>query len=101
MGSVVQETIHLLNEVIPKPSLDGVTPTDVHEGVAGSKVEANRQYVEQENPDVKPWKRNYRDVLKAAMAVEKMTALEVMTKFCFFCPRPLRKITKYGLEGVG
>ncbi len=100
---VVRETAQLLNEVIPKPSLNGVTPEDLHQGASRAKIEANRQYLEHEHEkeNGQPWKRNYWDVLKEAMGLKQMTALELMTKFCFFCPRPLRKITKFGLEGVG
>ena len=99
----VMETVRILNEVIPKPSLNGVTPADLHRGVSSLKIEANRQYLEgeQKKPNAPSWKRNYWDVLKGAMGLENMTALEVVTKFCFFCPRPLRKIAHLGLEGVG
>lgn len=99
--AAVSETARLLNEVIPKPSLNGVTPDDLHKGVSSAKIEANRQYLEHEHEKEEPWKRNYWDVLKEAMGLKQMTALELMTKFCFFLPRPLRKITKFGLEGVG
>ena len=101
--AVVSETARLLNEVIPKPSLNGVTPDDLHKGVSSAKIEANRQYLEHEHEKEKeePWKRNYWDVLKEAMGLKQMTALEVMTKFCFFLPRPLRRITNFGLEAVG
>jgi len=101
--AAVDETARLLNEVIPKPSLNGVTPDDLHKGISRSRIEANRQYLEHEKENEKgeQWKRNYWDVLKEAMGLKQMTALELMTKFCFFCPRPLRKITKFGLEAVG
>lgn len=101
--ATVRETVRLLNEVIPKPSLNGVTPADLHRGVSSVKIKANRQYreYEQKKENGQPWKRNYWDVLKEAMGLRQMTALELMTKFCFFCPRPLRKIAKLGLEGVG
>jgi hypothetical protein len=98
------ETVRLLNQVIPKPSLNGVTPADLHQGVSSTKVEGKRQYRDrgQQKPDTPPWNRNYWDVLKGAMGLENMTRLvELVTKFCFFCPRPLRKIANLGLEGVG
>jgi transposase InsO family protein len=102
--AAVMETVRLLNQVIPKPSLNGVTPADLHQGVSSTKVEGNRQYRDrgQQKPDTLPWNRNYWDVLKGAMGLENMTRLvELVTKFCFFCPRPLRKIANLGLEGVG
>ena len=99
----VKESVRLLNEEIPKPSLNGITPADLHLGVSNEKIEANLQYrkQEQEKEDVEPWKKNYWGVLKEAMGLKQMNAMELMTKFCFFCPRPLRKIAKLGLEGVG
>jgi transposase InsO family protein len=101
--AALRETVRLLNEVIPKPSLDGVTPADVQRRVSSAKIEANRQYREQEQQkeNAPSWKRNYWDVLKEAMGLKQMTAFELITKFCFFCPRPLRKLAKLGLEGVG
>ena len=80
-----------------------MTPDDLHQGVNTAKIEANKQYREheKEKENGPPWKRDYWKVLKEAMGLKEMTALELMTKFCFFCPRPLRKVTKFGLEGVG
>lgn len=42
------EIARLLNEVIPKPSLNGVAPDGLHKGVSSAKIEANRQYLEHE-----------------------------------------------------
>ncbi len=103
VDSAAKETARLLNEEIPRPSLKGVTPADLHRGLSSLKMEANRQYLEKERmkEESPPWKRSYWDLLKEAMGLKRMTSLELMTKFCFFCLRPLRKITKLGLEGVG
>jgi len=87
-----------LNEDIPKPSLAGVTPADVHRGIGPTKIKANRQYLqhehEQERPDAEPWKRPYWEVVKEAMNLKDRSGLEMLTKFCFFVRRPLRTITK-------
>lgn len=101
--SAVKETVRLLNEEIPRPSLKGVTPADMHRGLGSLRIEANREYLEKEQmkEESPPWKRSYWDVLKEAIGLKQLTALELMTKFCFFCLRPLRKIAKLGLEGVG
>jgi len=82
--------------------IGGVTPI-IFQGANTAKIEANKQYREheKEKENGPPWKRDYWEVLKEAMGLKEMTALELMTKFCFFCPRPLRKVTKFGLEGVG
>ncbi len=99
----VRETAHLLNHVIPRPCLQGVTPADLHEHTSQAKIEANRQYVqmEQEKPSPPPWEKSYWEVVKEAMGLKKRPGLELLIKFCFFYRRPLRQITKLGLEGVG
>jgi len=94
--AAARETVRRLNEVIPKPSLAGVTPADVHRGVGPTKIKANRQYLqqEQERPDAEPWKRPYWEVVKEAMNLEDRSGLEMLTKFCFFVRRPLRTLAK-------
>ena len=91
-----KETVRRCNELIPRPSLGGVTPADVHQGVGPVKIEANRRYLqqEQEKPEGPPWKRNYWEVVKEAMNLENRSGLEMLTKFCFFVRRPLRTIVK-------
>ena len=92
----VKETVRRCNEVIPRPSLGGVTPADVHQGLGPAKIEANRRYLqqEQERPEGPPWKRTYWDVVKEAMNLENRSRLEMLTKFCFFLRRPLRTFVK-------
>jgi transposase InsO family protein len=99
----VQVTAHLLNHVIPRPCLHGVTPADLHEHKSHFKIEENRKYVqtELEKPSPPPWEKSYWDVVKEAMGLGRRSRLELLTKFCFFSRRPLRTITKLGLEGVG
>jgi transposase InsO family protein len=101
--AAVEETNRLLNEEVPRPSLDGVTPADVHNGRRLSKIEANRKYYEKERkkPTDSPWSRGYWDVLKAGLRLNEMTAKEVMTKLAFFLPKPLRRIANLNREGVG
>jgi len=78
------------------------------EGMAGerksnAKIETNREYVrtEQEKPNPPPWEKSYWEVVKQAMGLGKRSGLELLTKLSFFSRRPLRTITKMGLEGVG
>lgn len=101
--SAVEQTAHIMNHVIPRPCLQGVTPADVNEGRCHATIEANRDYVraEQEKPDPPPWKKSYWEVIKEAMGLKEKTKLELLTKFSFFCRRPLRTITRLGREGVG
>ncbi len=93
-----KETVQRCNELIPRPSLGGVTPADVHQELGPVKIEANRLYIqqEQERPEGPPWKRNYWEVVKEAMNLENRSGLEMLTKFCFFVRRPLRTIVKLG-----
>ncbi len=101
--AAVGETLRLLNHVVPRPSLGGVTPADVHAGEHLTKMEANKKYYEKarkSQADI-PWSRGYWDVLKAGLKLKKMTAKELLTKLAFYLPKPLRRIAKLNMEGVG
>jgi len=99
----VEQTAYIMNHMIPRPCLQGVSPADVIEARCHETMEANRDYVraEQEKPDPPPWKKSYWQVVKEAMDLKERTKLELLTKFSFFCRRPLRTITRLGREGVG
>jgi transposase InsO family protein len=94
--NAVNQTAYVMNYVIPRPCLHGVTPADVQEGRRNAKIEANQEYVrtEQEKPNPPPWEKSYWEVIKEAMGLEKLSGLELLTKFSFFSRRPLRTITK-------
>ena len=49
----VKDVIEELNAVIPCPSLGGVTPQDVHLGIAQEKLSQIRSYMEQEKERIK------------------------------------------------
>jgi len=96
------ETIRLLNESIPRPSLAGVTPVDVQTGREGGKRKKIQAYRErEESRPAPPWKNSYWDVLKSGVAVAEMTDSELLTKLAFFGRRPLRRIAKRNRESVG
>lgn len=100
--SAVKETITLLNEAIPRPSLGGVTPADVHYGRKGAKQREINQYREEESRrDVPPWTRDYWKVLKSGLGLEAMSDDELLTKSAFFGRKPLRRIAKRNRECVG
>ena len=101
--SSVDETAHLLNKVVPRPTLGGVTPEDVHFDRHLDKIEANRKYYESERKrkEDKPWPYDYWVVLKSGVQAGKMTVKELMIKLAFFMPKPLRRIAKLNKEGVG
>jgi transposase InsO family protein len=101
--SAVEQTAYIINHDIPRPCLQGVSPADVIEGRRHTTIEANQDYVraEQEKPDPPPWKKGYWERVKEAMDLKERTKLELLTKFSFFCRRPLRTITRLGREGVG
>jgi transposase InsO family protein len=98
--AAVAETVRLLNEGIPRPSLGGVTPADVQFGRTEVKQEQIRAYREAEEArrDVPPWQRSYWEVLQAGLGLEAMSDGEVLTKTAFFCRKPLRRIAQRNRE---
>lgn len=98
----LKETILILNGVLPRPNLSGVTPIDVHKGKKEVKRKEIRAYREaEERREVPPWNRNYWEVLKAGVKVEKMSSRELLMKLAFFGRRPLRRIARMNRECVG
>lgn len=101
---VIVETMRRMNQEIPRPVLKGVTPGDVREGIAGERMEINRKYVEQElskKEVIKPWNRKDWNLIKESLFKGTISNLELMTKFCFFLKRPLRKLAELRNEVLG
>lgn len=99
----VEETVWLLNEVIPRPSLGGVTPADVQHGRQGAKrqdIEAYRD-AQMARRDVPPWDRDYWEILRSGLRLDEMSDDELLTKAAFFGRRPLRRIAQRNRECVG
>lgn len=98
--AALSETVLLMNEEIPRPSLGGVTPADVHNGNQEAKRHQVQAYRAREasRRDVPPWTRSYWEVLKSAVNAGKLTSGELLTKLSFFCPRPLRRIARRNRE---
>lgn len=102
--SAVMETKRRLNFEIPRPRLGGVCPGDVHRGIAEEKIAANREYVRQElekSGGGRMWNPKDWDFVKDTLFEGGMSDLELMTKFCFFLKRPLRKLGDLSVGGVG
>jgi len=101
--AVVEETVTLMNEAIPRPCLGGVTPADVHHGKQDVRRQEIGAYRERQTArrDVSPWKRTYWNVLKSGLKAEQMSDGELRTKLDFFCRQPLRRIARRNQEGVG
>jgi len=101
--AAVKETVTILNESIPRPSLGGVTPADLHYGRREVKGQEIRAYRERESSrrDVAGSKRIYWEVLKSGLKLEEMSDGELLTKLDFFCRRPLRRIARRNQECVG
>jgi transposase InsO family protein len=100
----VNETIRRMNEEIPRPALKGVTPADVLKGIARERREINRKYLEREQESkevIEPWNRKDWGYVKKHLFKENISNLELMTKFCFYLKRPLRKLAKLGMEVLG
>lgn len=90
---VVELTRIFMNEHIPRPSLGGVTPKDVLDNVAEEKVQANRQYREQESrKEVHPWTKPLWQTIADRLKARALSNLQLMTAFCFFLKRSLRKL---------
>ena len=101
--SAVVESTKRMNHEIPRPCLKGVTPNDVQKGVAKQQIERNRKYFEQEqqSKEVKPWAKSTWNLVKDIFLEKGLSDLELMTKFCFFLKRPLRKLPNLSPEVLG
>lgn len=101
----VAETLEKMNEEIPRPCLKGVTPADVRKGIAGERIEINQKYLEKElekKEVIKPWNRkDWKSVKEHLFFKGTISNLELMTKFCFFLKRPLRKLANLEWEVLG
>lgn len=98
------ETLQKMNEEIPRPNLKGVTPFDVRTGIGRERIEINRKYLEKEQGSkevIEPWNRKDWGFVKKHLFKGTISNLELMTKFCFFLKRPLRKLAKLGWEVLG
>jgi transposase InsO family protein len=100
----INETIRRMNEEIPRPGLKGVTPGDVLKGIARERREINRKYLEMEQRKkevIEPWNRKDWGMVKKHLFKETINNLELLTKFCFFLKRPLRKLANLEREVLG
>jgi transposase InsO family protein len=100
----VAETNRKMNDEIPRPSLKGVTSADAWKGIALERREINRTYLEKEREKkevMKPWNRKDWSVIKERLFKGDVSNLELLTKFCFFLKRPLRKLANLGCEVLG
>ena len=88
--AALDETVRLMNEEIPRPSLGGVTPADVHNGNQEAKRQEIQAYRARESSrrDVPPWTRSYWQVLKSAVNVGQMSSGEPLTKLAFSARDP-------------
>lgn len=103
VDSAMRESINRLNHEIPRPALKGVTPGDVHKYLAEEKIKINQDYLaqEQQKKDTKPWSKSTWALVRDRLFENDMSDLELMTKFCFFLKRPLRKLPTLTMEVLG
>ena len=88
------ETVDLLNGKIPRPTLVGVSPSDIHRD-RKETIQKEIQNYRQEQEEKKkppPLSRPYWEVLKSGVKAEEMSTKEVLTKLAFFGMRPLRRV---------
>lgn len=100
---VAAATVHLLNEVIPRPALGGVSPADVQQGRDERRrheIEKYRQ-AELEKPETPPLSRPIWEVVKQAVKAEVMSTKELLTRVAFFGIRPLRRVAQLNREVWG
>ncbi len=99
----VADTVRRMNTEIPRPCLKGVTPNDVQKSIDAEKIKRNQKYLEEERAkkEIKPWTKNKWQLIQEVVSEKTLSDLELMTKFCFFLKRPLRKLANLSLESVG
>ena len=95
----VRETLavvfRILNERMPRPYLNGVTPSDVQHGLDQSQADRVAAYVSKaQGVEVPAWTRGYWDVVKGGSQVKEMSTAELRTKLAFHGRSPLRRIAK-------
>lgn len=97
------ESVHLLNEVIPRPALGGVTPADVQGGRKEQRQKEIKHYrqEQEERGTPPPLSRPFWDVLKGGVKADVMSTKELLTKLAFFGMRPLRRVAKLNREVWG
>ena len=105
VAKTVEQCRTLLNNSIPRVSLNGITPLDVHKGNACKKIRDNQEWSNEEK------KRNRKEGIlktkslwnsvKKRLFSKPLSKLQLMTIFCFFLKRPLRKVTKLIPEVLG
>jgi len=96
----VDKSKDILNAVIPRPALGGVTPQDVHLGIAEEKKKLNANYLknEQMKEKVAGWSKSVYDLVKEVLKQNNFSNKELLIKYSFFRPRPLRRISKLPIE---
>ncbi|MBC8470188.1 MAG: DDE-type integrase/transposase/recombinase [Planctomycetes bacterium] len=100
---VAAESVHLLNEVIPRPALGGVTPADFQRGRQTQRQQEIKQYRQEQEArgTPPPFSRPLWDVLKGGVKAEVMSTKELLTKLAFFGMRPLRRVAQLNREVWG
>ncbi len=100
---VAAATVRLLNEVIPRPALGGVTPADVQLGEKDRRRQEIERYRQQElaKPEPPPLSRPIWEVVKQGVKAETMSTKELLTKLAFFGMRPLRRVAQLNREVWG
>jgi hypothetical protein len=75
----------------------------MHIGIAEEKRVSTNKYREEQlqRKEVKPWRRNTWKLVKDTLLEKEMPDYELITKFCFFLKRPLRKLQYLSPEVLG
>lgn len=96
VAGTVEECRMRLNHRIPRPCLKGVTPADLHAGTAEQKRLANQQWLDEEKGRMVekaiPWTTTIWKMARTIIFQKPMSNLILLTTFCYFLKRPLRKL---------
>ena len=97
------ETVHILNNVIPRPAHGGVTPADVQYEMKQERQDEIQQYRQEQVTKGKspPLSRPFWEILKDGVKAESMSTKELLTKLAFFRMRPLRRVAQLNREVWG
>lgn len=101
--NAVSMCVDLLNTMIPRPSLSGVTPTDVHSGVRLHRQEQIEQYRRSQEAKAPPppLSRPLWEVIKNSVKADGMSTKQLLTKLAFFGMRPLRRVAQLNRQVWG
>ncbi len=97
----VRETVDQINTIIPRVSLGGVTPRDVHRNRQDGKREENADYIVREKErEKKPIKGDLWSTIRAVTDLKNVSGREILTMGTSFTRKPLRNLANFHRVGM-